>query len=119
PRRAGRCSNRGGGDYEGDEEAAGGPLDAGRIQPVKPVALWSGVLAVPSDGSVTVPFHVPTYRGQLRVMVITAGPQKIGRAETEVTVKDPLVLQVTFPRFVTQNDQMEIPVFMTNMSGAP
>jgi uncharacterized protein YfaS (alpha-2-macroglobulin family) len=116
---AGTSSKTGGGDYEGDEEEAGGPLDAGRVQPVKPVALWSGVLAVPADGKLTIPFHVPTYRGQLRVMAITAGPKKIGRAETQVTVKDPLVLQVTFPRFVTQNDQMEIPVFMTNMSGAP
>ncbi|HEU4734032.1 MAG TPA: alpha-2-macroglobulin family protein, partial [Kofleriaceae bacterium] len=46
-------------------------------------------------------------------------PARIGRAEAKVTVKDPLVVQVTFPRFVTQNDELEIPVFMTNMSGGP
>jgi uncharacterized protein YfaS (alpha-2-macroglobulin family) len=68
---------------------------------------------------VSFPFSVPTYRGDLRVMAITAGPQRIGRAEAKVTVKDPLVIQVTFPRFVTQSDEMQIPVFMTNMSGGP
>src|SRR5690606_14557720 len=97
----------------------GGPLDAGRVQPVKPVALFSGVLPVPASGKLTIPFHVPTYRGQLRVMAITASPTKIGRAEAEVTVRDPLVVQVTFPRFVTQGDQLQIPVFMTNVSGGP
>jgi uncharacterized protein YfaS (alpha-2-macroglobulin family) len=70
------------------------------VQPVKPVALFSGVMPVGPDGKLTIPFHVPTYRGELRVMAITAGPTKIGRAEAKVTVKDPLVIQVTFPRFV-------------------
>ncbi|HEU4611549.1 MAG TPA: MG2 domain-containing protein, partial [Kofleriaceae bacterium] len=111
-------SKTGGGDYE-EEDEGGGPLDAGRVQPVKPVALFSGVLPVPADGKLTIPFHVPTYRGQLRVMAITASPTKIGRAEADVTVRDPLVVQVTFPRFVTQGDDMQIPVFMTNVSGGP
>lgn len=115
---AGASSKTGGGDYE-EDEAGGGPLDAGRVQPVKPVALFSGVLPVGADGKLTVPFDVPTYRGQLRVMAITAGPTKIGRAEAKVTVRDPLVIQVTFPRFVTQGDEMEIPVFLTNVSGGP
>ncbi len=115
---AGASSKTGGGDYEEGEEG-GGALDAGRVQPVKPVALFSGVLPVPADGKLTIPFQVPTYRGQLRVMAVTASPTKIGRAEAQVTVKDPLVIQVTFPRFVTQGDEMQIPVFMTNLSGGP
>ena len=52
-------------------------------------------------------------------MAITASATRIGRAEAEVTVKDPLVIETTFPRFVTQNDELEIPVFLTNMSGGP
>jgi uncharacterized protein YfaS (alpha-2-macroglobulin family) len=115
---AGASSKTGGGDYEGEEDG-GGALDAGRVQPVKPVALFSGVVPVGPDGKLTIPFNVPTYRGQLRVMAITAGPTKIGRAEAQVTVRDPLVIQVTFPRFVTQGDEMQIPVFMTNVSGGP
>lgn len=114
---AGASTKTGGGDYGEDEE--GGALDTGRVQPVKPVALFSGLVPVGPDGKVTVPFSIPTYRGEVRVMAITAGPQKIGRAEAKVLVRDPLVVQVTFPRFVTQNDEMQIPVFMTNVSGGP
>jgi uncharacterized protein YfaS (alpha-2-macroglobulin family) len=117
---AGASSKTGGGDSDGDGiPDSADALGQGRVQPVKPVALFSGVVAIGADGKVTIPFQIPQYRGQLRVMAVVATPARIGRAEAKVTVKDPLVIQVTFPRFVTQNDQLEIPVFMTNMSGGP
>ncbi|HEX3482492.1 MAG TPA: alpha-2-macroglobulin family protein, partial [Kofleriaceae bacterium] len=107
----------------GDADADGIPdaADAlgGRVQPVKPVALFSGVVPLGADGKGTIPFQVPQYRGELRVMAVIATAGRIGRAEAHVTVKDPLVLQVTFPRFITQNDEVQIPVFMTNLSGGP
>jgi uncharacterized repeat protein (TIGR01451 family) len=115
---AGASSKTGGGDM-GEEGGGEGALGQGRVQPVKPVALFSGLLPVGPDGKLTIPFTVPQYRGQLRVMAVVATPTRVGRAEAKVTVKDPLVVQVTFPRFVTQNDELEIPVFMTNMSGGP
>jgi uncharacterized protein YfaS (alpha-2-macroglobulin family) len=114
---AGASSKTGGGDM-GEAEDQGGPLGKSRVQPVKPVALFA-IREVGADGKVTIPFQVPQYRGELRVMAVVVTPMKIGRAEAKVTVKDPLVIQVTFPRFVTQNDQVQIPVFLTNLSGGP
>jgi uncharacterized protein YfaS (alpha-2-macroglobulin family) len=116
---AGASSKTGGGADEESNGPAGGPLDKGRVQPVKPVALFSGVVQVGADGKVTIPFQIPSYRGALRVMAVTATPSRIGHADTKVTVRDPLVVMVTFPRFVTQNDEIQIPVFMTNVSGGP
>ncbi len=98
----------------GDE---GGDGAAGRVQPVKPVALWSGVLPVPSNGKLRVPFKLPQYRGAVRVMVVTSGPKRIGHAAAQVLVRDPLVLQTTLPRFLSQGDEIQIPVFVTNLSG--
>src|SRR5262249_25542519 len=98
---------------------AQGAYGKGRVQPVKPVALFSGVVPVGPDGRVSVPFQMPSYRGQVRVMAIVAGASRIGRAETDITVRDPLVVQTTVPRFVAQNDELQIPVFLTNMSGQP
>ncbi|HWO17227.1 MAG TPA: MG2 domain-containing protein [Kofleriaceae bacterium] len=114
---AGASSRTGGGDdgSGGDDGALGNT----RVQPVKPVALFSGVVPVGADGKLTIPFQIPQYRGQVRVMAITASATRIGRAESKVLVRDPLVVQTTFPRFVTQNDQLEIPVFLTNVSGGP
>jgi alpha-2-macroglobulin len=115
---AGASSRTGGGD-EMDEAGGGGALGESRVQPVKPVAMYSGIVPVGPDGKLTIPFMVPQYRGQLRVMAVVASATRVGRAEARVTVKDPLVVQVTFPRFVTQNDELEIPVFMTNTSAGP
>jgi hypothetical protein len=98
----------------GGDEGGGA---AGRVQPVKPVALWSGVLPVPSNGKLRVPFKLPQYRGAVRVMVVTSGPKRIGHADAQVLVRDPLVLQTTLPRFLSQGDEIQIPVFVTNLSG--
>ncbi len=98
----------------GDQEGKGA---AGRVQPVKPVALWSGVVPVGPGGKAEVQFQVPQYRGQLRVMAVVAGRKRMGRAAAPVTVRDPIVLSTTLPRFVTQNDVLNIPVFVTNLSG--
>lgn len=98
----------------------GGPSgSAGRVQPVKPVSLFSGVQSVPESGDLTVRFEVPQYRGALRVMAVTSGPERMGSAEARVLVRDPIVLQTTLPRFLSEGDEAQIPVFVTNLSGRP
>jgi alpha-2-macroglobulin len=96
----------------GDGDVAGK-----RVQMVKPVALWSGVVEVAADGKAKVTFEVPGYRGELRVMVVSASAKKMGFAEASVTVKDPIVLQTTLPRFLVAGDEALLPVFVSNVSG--
>ena len=115
----GTNASGGGGDDMAGEAESGAALKKDRVQPTKPVALFSGVVPIGADGKATVPFQVPMYRGKLRVMVVTANATRVGRAEASVIVRDPLVVQTTFPRFVTQKDQLQIPVFLTNVSGGP
>ncbi|MEL6347359.1 MAG: MG2 domain-containing protein [Myxococcota bacterium] len=107
---AGGPGNRTGGD------AASGGM--GRVQMVKPVALWSGLLPVNRDGVAEVTFDVPSYRGELRLMAVSVDKDRVGSAETSVTVRDPLVLQTTLPRFLLEGDMAEVPVFVSNMTGA-
>lgn len=102
----------------GGDEAEGGGQAPGRVQPVKPVALWSGIIPVGKDGKASFTFEVPQYRGKLRVMVVTAAGKRVGSAEASVVVKDPIVLQTTMPRFLVDGDEVQIPVFLTNLSGA-
>ena len=98
----------------------GGGMDGGgakRIQPTKPVALWSGILEVPISGKLEHSFKIPTYRGSLKVMVVSAGPQRVGSAAKKVPVRDPLVLLASLPKQLSQGDRFFIPVSLTNMSG--
>ncbi|HUP24477.1 MAG TPA: MG2 domain-containing protein [Thermoanaerobaculia bacterium] len=105
----------GSGDTSGGDQL-GGLL--GRIQPITPVALWSGVVEVPASGRLRVTLPVPEYRGQLRVMAVTADQRRMGRAEAQVYVRDPLVLQTTVPRFLIEGDEAMVPALVTNVSGA-
>jgi len=101
-------SRRTGGDAEGAME---------RVQMVKPVALWSGVVEIPHSGRTTVTLDVPQYQGALRVMAVAASAERMAHADTTVLVRDPLVVQTTLPRFLNQGDVVDIPVFLTNLSG--
>ncbi|HVS63549.1 MAG TPA: MG2 domain-containing protein [Thermoanaerobaculia bacterium] len=105
----------------GPSSATGGDVSGmlGRPSSIRPVALWSGVVEVPASGRLEVPFLVPEYQGALRVMAIGADGKRVGRAEARVPVRDPLVLESTLPRFLTKDDLVEVPAFVTNLSGSP
>lgn len=87
-------------------------------RPVKPVALWSGLLPVDKSGRATVTFKLPVFRGELRLMAVATGKSKISSASAKVKVTEPIVMQATGPRFLTQGDIAQIPVFLTNTTAA-
>lgn len=110
----------GGDEYDEESMDASGEDSAGLGRPkaIKPVALWSGLVKVPKSGRVTIPFELPLYRGSLRVMATSISASKVGHAESEVIVRDPINIQSTLPRFLTGQDEVHVPVFITNTSGA-
>ena len=108
-------SSKTGGGWDEDGEFGDGK---GRVMPVKPVALWSGLVQVPESGKATVSFEVPRYRGALRVMAVTADASRTGNGEAKVYVREPVVLTTTLPRFLSAGDEIQVPVFVTNMTGA-
>jgi uncharacterized protein YfaS (alpha-2-macroglobulin family) len=104
----------------GTDSTTGGDGDSGggRVQMVRPVALWSGPVDIPASGQVDIALEVPAYRGQLRVMAVVVGPNTLGHASASVPVREPLVLQTTTPRVLVRGDTARIPVYVDNMSGA-
>lgn len=90
--------------------------DQRSVQLIKPVAIWSGLIKL-NNGKAKIDLAVPQYRGELRVMAVTFDKQHTGTATAQVSVRDPLVLQTTLPRFLTDGDDVTIPVAVTNMSG--
>lgn len=89
----------------------------GRVQMVKPVALWSGKVDL-VDGKAKVTVDVPGYRGKLRVMAVVASAEKMGHASANVVVKEPVVLMTTLPRFLVAGDDALVPVTLTNTTEA-
>src|SRR5262249_7414321 len=69
-------------------------------------------------GAAVVRVPMPQFQGKVRVMVVGAGSGRSGSAERFVTVRDPLILQATLPRFLIRGDTFTLPVFVVNATGA-
>ena len=110
---------------EGKSPAGGGEAEAGvgqfvrteGMRRVKPVALWSGVVETDGQGDAAVSFKLPEFQGALRVMVVSSRGRRFGSADHMVRVRDPIVVQPTFPRFLSLDETFQIPVSVRNDTG--
>src|ERR1700740_2094520 len=79
---------------------------ARRAQPTqKPLPLYSGIVTVAADGTAEIDFDIPDFAGTARVMAVAWSATKLGRANIDVTVRDPVVLTATLPRFLLNGDR--------------
>ncbi|WP_213775397.1 alpha-2-macroglobulin [Bradyrhizobium sp. dw_78] len=103
---------RTGGDSAGAELQGSPPTQ-------KPLALYSGIVTVAADGTAEVSFDIPEFAGTARVMAVAWTATKLGRASTDVTVRDPVVLTTTLPRFLLDGDHGTMSYDLDNVEGAP
>ncbi|MGB3505199.1 MAG: alpha-2-macroglobulin, partial [Xanthobacteraceae bacterium] len=103
---------RSGGDAAGAEMQGSPPTQ-------KPLALYSGIVTVGPDGTANIPFEIPEFAGTARVMAVAWTATKLGRATTDVTVRDPVVLTATLPRFLLSGDRGSMNFELDNVEGEP
>src|SRR3979490_3026069 len=101
-----------GGDSAGAELQGSPPTQ-------KPLALYSGIVAVAADGTAEISFEIPEFAGTARVMAVAWTATKLGRATTDVIVRDPVVLTATLPRFLLNGDRGTMSFDLDNVEGAP
>jgi uncharacterized protein YfaS (alpha-2-macroglobulin family) len=99
-------------------DAAGAELQ-GSPPTQKPLALYSGIVTVGPDGSAEISFDIPEFAGTARVMAVAWSSTKLGRATIDVTVRDPVVLTATLPRFLLNGDRGTMSFDLDNVEGAP
>jgi hypothetical protein len=83
----------------------------------KPLALYSGIVAVKADGTAEVVFDIPDFAGTARVMAVAWSKDKVGRAAGDVTIRDPVVLTATLPRFLLHGDRGTMHLDLDNVAG--
>ncbi len=101
---------RTGGDIAAAELEGSPPTQA-------PLALYSGLVTVGRDGAAEVAFDIPAFAGTVRVMAIAWSKDKVGRASGDVTVRDPVVLTATLPRFLLAGDRATMHLDLDNAEG--
>jgi alpha-2-macroglobulin len=83
----------------------------------KPLALYSGIVTVKPDGTAEVVFDIPDFAGTARVMAVAWSKDKVGRAVGDVTIRDPVVLTATLPRFLLNGDRGTMHLDLDNIAG--
>ena len=103
---------RSGGDGFARRSVAGLPDKSNRV-----VALFSGIIKLDGNGAAKIPFDVPDFQGQLRLMAVAYSAKKLGSATGAMIVRDPVVTMVSLPRFLAPGDIGQIGVVINNLEG--
>ncbi len=85
---------------------------------VKIVSFWSGKLSS-KGGEINYSVKVPDFNGRLRVMVVAADGKRFSSASKDVVVKEDVVVQATFPRFLSWEDRFHFPITLINTTETP
>jgi uncharacterized protein YfaS (alpha-2-macroglobulin family) len=104
---------RSGGDSFAKRSVAGLPDKSSRV-----VALFSGIVRLDGDGAARIPFDIPDFQGQLRLMAVAFSAHKVGSSTASTTVRDPVVTMVSLPRFLAPGDAVRIGLTINNLEGA-
>ncbi|MBN9308195.1 alpha-2-macroglobulin, partial [Devosia sp.] len=81
------------------------------------VAMHSGIVEVAADGTAEVSFDMPDFNGTVRLMAMAWSAGAIGHASADVVVHDPVVVNLSPPRFLRLNDTSRLLVEVNNISG--
>jgi uncharacterized protein YfaS (alpha-2-macroglobulin family) len=103
------------------EIRAGGDLDGAglTVVPTRTTALFSGLVAVGADGHATIGLDLPDFTGGLRLMAVAVSAAGFGHAERQVPVRDPVVAQLSTPRFLAPGDEARLTLLAHNVEAPP
>jgi uncharacterized protein YfaS (alpha-2-macroglobulin family) len=100
---------------------SGGDGDGGGLNGIpptqEPLARYSGVVKVAPDGTANVEFEIPAFNGAVKVMAVAWTKGRVGAADRTVTVRDPIVVSGTLPRFLNIGDRSRLRLDLDNVEG--
>ena len=78
------------------------------------VALWQGFVRTDERGEARVRLNIPQYLGELRLMAVAAKQQTFGSTQRAIKVTQPLILEVSAPRFAAWDDAFTMVAVVRN-----
>ena len=104
---------------------AGGEVGSLRRNPVpakrpEPVIIWSGFFTADENGHVeTIARISQRFTGQLRWMAVAVTRDRYGAMSSDMTVTQPLLVEASWPRYVSTGDSFSVPVKLINTTDQP
>ena len=99
----------------GGDEVGGEGLT---VTPIKTVALWSGVVDTGLDGKAVVRLPAQAeFNGQLRIMAVAWTDEAVGSANKDLIVREPVVADLSLPRFLAPGDIAFATLELNNLEG--
>lgn len=81
------------------------------------VAFFTGPVEVGPDGYARASFDLPSFNGTVRVMAVAWSKRGVGQAQTDVLVRDPVVVTASVPRFLAPGDQSRLLLEIVHAAG--
>ncbi|HTI68050.1 MAG TPA: alpha-2-macroglobulin family protein, partial [Caulobacteraceae bacterium] len=102
-------------NFGGDEFGGAGLT----VVPTRTVALWSGVVDTDAAGKATVRLPAGDFNGQLRLVAVAWTDKAVGAGATDMTVRQPVVAELSLPRFLAPGDRAQATLELDNVAGKP
>ena len=82
-----------------------------------PVAQFTGPVTVGPDGRAELRFDMPDFNGTVRLMAVAWTADAVGQARADVTVRDPVVMTASLPRFMAPGDSSRLLLELAHVDG--
>ncbi|MBS0363205.1 MAG: alpha-2-macroglobulin family protein, partial [Proteobacteria bacterium] len=102
-------------NFGGDEFGGAGLT----VVPTKTVALWSGVVDTDAGGHATIHLPPGDFNGQLRLVAVAWTDKAVGNGVADMTVRQPVVAELSLPRFLAPGDRAQATLELDNVAGKP
>jgi uncharacterized protein YfaS (alpha-2-macroglobulin family) len=102
-------------NFGGDEFGGAGLT----VVPTKTVALWSGIVDTDASGHATIRLPAGDFNGQLRLVAVAWTDKAVGAGATNMTVRQPVVAELSLPRFLAPGDRALATLELNNVAGGP
>jgi uncharacterized protein YfaS (alpha-2-macroglobulin family) len=87
------------------------------VAPIRTIALWSGLVETDAGGKAVIHLPAPDFNGELRLMVVAWTDEAVGSASKPLTVREPVVADLSLPRFLAPGDSAFATLELHNLEG--
>jgi len=81
------------------------------------MSTFSGPVKVGANGEAFVNIDLPAFNGTVRLMAVAWSGKAVGQAETDMLVRDPVVVTASLPRFLAPGDSSRIRLDIVHADG--